>query len=158
MPCRTIADLDVSHWREEVTQCRVNGVNIAIGSSTKISPCTSCTCTKDGVIKNYCLQQGISSSNVKLYKFPGSVPVAQDQQLPAVDLRVRHGGGAERQHLQDAVLVRAKRTVELAPIRPKFGSVAGTDNLEQALFPTLYATYTYVIQPIKFYYFSLRAI
>ena len=49
VPCRSIADLDISHWREEVTQCRVNGINIALGSSKKISPCTSCTCTKDGV-------------------------------------------------------------------------------------------------------------
>jgi len=48
VPCRSIADLDISHWREEVTQCRVNGINIALGSSKKISPCTSCTCTKDG--------------------------------------------------------------------------------------------------------------
>ncbi len=49
MPCHSIPDLDLSHWREEVTQCRVNGQNIAIGASRKISPCTSCTCTKEGV-------------------------------------------------------------------------------------------------------------
>lgn len=54
VPCRSIADLDISHWREEVTQCRVNGINIALGSSKKISPCTSCTCTKDGVRKSLC--------------------------------------------------------------------------------------------------------
>jgi hypothetical protein len=33
-----------------VTQCRVNGLDIILGSSKKISPCTSCTCTKEGVI------------------------------------------------------------------------------------------------------------
>ena len=49
VPCHSLPDLDVSHWREEVTQCRVNGININLGSSKKISPCTSCTCTKEGV-------------------------------------------------------------------------------------------------------------
>ena len=49
VPCRALPDIDVSHWREEVTQCRVNGLDIALGSSRKISPCTSCTCTKEGV-------------------------------------------------------------------------------------------------------------
>lgn len=50
MPCHSLPYLDLSHWREEVTQCRVNGLDIELGSSRKISPCTSCTCTKEGVI------------------------------------------------------------------------------------------------------------
>ena len=49
VPCRSLPDIDLSHWREEVTQCRVNGLDISLGSSRKISPCTSCTCTKEGV-------------------------------------------------------------------------------------------------------------
>ena len=50
VPCHSLPYLDLSHWREEVTQCRVNGLDIELGSSRKISPCTSCTCTKEGVI------------------------------------------------------------------------------------------------------------
>ena len=50
VPCHSLPYLDLSHWREEVTQCRVNGLDIILGSSKKISPCTSCTCTKEGVI------------------------------------------------------------------------------------------------------------
>ena len=51
-PCHDSPDIDVSHWKEEVTQCRVNGLDIVLGSSRKISPCTSCTCTKEGVRKH----------------------------------------------------------------------------------------------------------
>jgi hypothetical protein len=47
--CHDSPDLDLNHWKEEVTQCRVNGLDIVLGSSRKISPCTSCTCTKEGV-------------------------------------------------------------------------------------------------------------
>ena len=50
VPCHSLPYLDLSHWREKVTQCRVNGLDIELGSSKKISPCTSCTCTKEGVI------------------------------------------------------------------------------------------------------------
>ena len=53
MPCHSLPYLDLSHWREEVTQCRVNGLDIELGSSRKISPCTSCTCTKEGVSEDY---------------------------------------------------------------------------------------------------------
>lgn len=53
VPCRSLPDLDLSHWKEEVTQCRVNGLDIALGSSRKISPCTSCTCTKEGVREDF---------------------------------------------------------------------------------------------------------
>ncbi|CAB4055353.1 PXDN [Lepeophtheirus salmonis] len=48
VPCRSVPDIDLSHWKEEVTNCRVNGLDITLGSSRKISPCTSCTCTKEG--------------------------------------------------------------------------------------------------------------
>eukprot|EP00095_Tigriopus_kingsejongensis_P003939 maker-scaffold473_size162088-snap-gene-0.25 protein:Tk03939 transcript:maker-scaffold473_size162088-snap-gene-0.25-mRNA-1 annotation:"hypothetical protein DAPPUDRAFT_42141" len=48
VPCPSVPDIDFSHWREEATQCRVNGVVINLGLSRKISPCTSCTCTKEG--------------------------------------------------------------------------------------------------------------
>jgi hypothetical protein len=43
---------NVKTRKEEVTQCRVNGLDIVLGSSRKISPCTSCTCTKEGVRKH----------------------------------------------------------------------------------------------------------
>ena len=49
VPCPSIPEIDFSHWREEATQCRVNGIVIGQGNSRKISPCTSCTCTKEGV-------------------------------------------------------------------------------------------------------------
>ena len=61
MPCHSLPYLDLSHWREEVTQCRVNGLDIELGSSRKISPCTSCTCTKEGVSEIFKLANGIST-------------------------------------------------------------------------------------------------
>ena len=60
MPCHSLPYLDLSHWREEVTQCRVNGLDIELGSSRKISPCTSCTCTKEGVSEIFKLANSIS--------------------------------------------------------------------------------------------------
>ena len=51
--CHESPDIDLTHWKEEVTQCRVNGLDIVLGSSRKISPCTSCTCTKEGVSTCY---------------------------------------------------------------------------------------------------------
>ena len=60
MPCHSLPYLDLSHWREEVTQCRVNGLDIELGSSRKISPCTSCTCTKEGVSEIFKLAKSIS--------------------------------------------------------------------------------------------------
>ena len=51
--CHESPDIDLTHWKEEVTHCRVNGLDIVLGSSRKISPCTSCTCTKEGVSTCY---------------------------------------------------------------------------------------------------------
>lgn len=74
VPCPSIPDIDFSHWREEATQCRVNGVEISLGLSRKISPCTSCTCTKEGA---QCQSLKINNCPQLIFEF-GAEAVSRD--------------------------------------------------------------------------------
>ena len=50
VPCRSLPPLDLTPWREqESANCVVLGKTIALGASSLVSPCTSCTCTAEGV-------------------------------------------------------------------------------------------------------------
>ena len=51
VPCRSLPPLDLAPWRaqEATSTCTVLDKTIAIGASSLVSPCTSCTCTADGV-------------------------------------------------------------------------------------------------------------
>ncbi|EFX87909.1 hypothetical protein DAPPUDRAFT_42141, partial [Daphnia pulex] len=49
VPCRSLPPLDLTPWREqESANCVVLGKTIALGASSLVSPCTSCTCTAEG--------------------------------------------------------------------------------------------------------------
>lgn len=112
VPCPSIPDIDFSHWREEATQCRVNGVEISLGLSRKISPCTSCTCTKEGV-------SSISRKLVQLMFWiiplllSGSMSIVKDQQLSTIDIWIWCRSCESGQHLQDPMLVRVELSREL---------------------------------------------
>lgn len=49
VPCRSLPLMDLTPWKDQDTTCVVLGKNIAIGASSLVSPCTSCTCTAEGV-------------------------------------------------------------------------------------------------------------
>ncbi|XP_035230877.1 uncharacterized protein LOC118202791, partial [Stegodyphus dumicola] len=51
MPCTNLPSLDLSHWKDK-TSCHLNtgdeGFTVAMGHSHRISPCVTCSCTKEG--------------------------------------------------------------------------------------------------------------
>ncbi|GFT94184.1 peroxidasin homolog, partial [Nephila pilipes] len=53
MPCKNIPSIDLSKWKEK-TSCdhRTDRerINIAMGHSHRISPCVTCSCTKEGMV------------------------------------------------------------------------------------------------------------
>ncbi|XP_035204868.1 uncharacterized protein LOC118179818 [Stegodyphus dumicola] len=53
MPCTNLPSLDLSHWKDK-TSCHLNtgdeGFTVAMGHSHRISPCVTCSCTKEGMI------------------------------------------------------------------------------------------------------------
>lgn len=49
VPCRSLPPLDLTPWRDQDATCVVLGKTIALGASSLVSPCTSCTCTAEGV-------------------------------------------------------------------------------------------------------------
>lgn len=49
VPCRSLPALDLTPWRDSDASCTVLDKVIALGASSLVSPCTSCTCTSDGV-------------------------------------------------------------------------------------------------------------
>ncbi|XP_058056825.1 uncharacterized protein LOC131208190 [Anopheles bellator] len=49
VPCSSMAQMDLSAWRENVLQgCQIGGKNVNVGDSAFPSPCTSCVCTNEG--------------------------------------------------------------------------------------------------------------
>ncbi|XP_065580760.1 uncharacterized protein LOC136040414 isoform X2 [Artemia franciscana] len=46
--CRTLPTMDFSPWRDSARSCVAQGKVIALGASSLVSPCTSCTCTTEG--------------------------------------------------------------------------------------------------------------
>lgn len=48
VPCESLPTLDLEMWKDRV-DCTVKGINIKVGNSSRVSPCTMCTCTKEGV-------------------------------------------------------------------------------------------------------------
>uniref|UniRef100_A0A182F4S5 Uncharacterized protein n=1 Tax=Anopheles albimanus TaxID=7167 RepID=A0A182F4S5_ANOAL len=49
VPCSSMAQIDLSAWRENVVQgCQIGGKNVNVGDSAFPSPCTSCICTNEG--------------------------------------------------------------------------------------------------------------
>ncbi|ETN70490.1 animal hem peroxidase [Necator americanus] len=48
IPCTYIPQMDLSHWKDR-KHCEMNGRTIAMGESTYITPCVTCTCTFEGV-------------------------------------------------------------------------------------------------------------
>ncbi|KAK6732207.1 hypothetical protein RB195_016531 [Necator americanus] len=51
IPCTDIPQMDLSHWKDR-KHCEMNGRTIAMGESTYITPCVTCTCTFEGVACN----------------------------------------------------------------------------------------------------------
>ncbi|GFR03936.1 peroxidasin [Trichonephila clavata] len=53
MPCKNIPSPDLSKWKEK-TSCNHRTdrerINIAMGHSHRISPCVTCSCTKEGMV------------------------------------------------------------------------------------------------------------
>jgi len=47
VPCRTLPELNLQLWKDEAHKCKVDGIDIPLGASRRISPCTSCTCTRE---------------------------------------------------------------------------------------------------------------
>ncbi|RZF47556.1 hypothetical protein LSTR_LSTR009092 [Laodelphax striatellus] len=49
VPCSSIPSLDLSAWKDRAS-CSVGSVTIDIGATEHVSPCVTCTCTKEGPI------------------------------------------------------------------------------------------------------------
>ncbi|XP_014241110.1 uncharacterized protein LOC106661888 [Cimex lectularius] len=49
VPCKKIPQIDLAHWKDSAS-CSIKQINIDIGRTANISPCVSCTCTKEGPI------------------------------------------------------------------------------------------------------------
>ena len=56
VPCRSLPAMDLTPWKDQEATCVVLDKTIALGASSLVSPCTSCTCTADGVSPshNFC--------------------------------------------------------------------------------------------------------
>jgi len=49
VPCSALPAINLDLWKERVS-CNVGGTGIEIGDAKRISPCTMCTCTKEGPV------------------------------------------------------------------------------------------------------------
>lgn len=101
VPCRSLPAMDLTPWRDQDATCVVLGKTIALGASSLVSPCTSCTCTTEGVskfIKVSCL------SDVNDDHVTAPVPVVA-RQLPAAAQRSRSRRPARRQRVPRPVRV-----------------------------------------------------
>ena len=90
VPCRSLPQLDLNPWRDQQTtsSCTVLSKTIALGASSLVSPCTSCTCTVEGVISLgffYHISITLISNDLFCYT-TGSMPESA-RQLPAVTSR-----------------------------------------------------------------------
>jgi len=47
VPCRSLPAVNLNLWKDEAHKCKVDGIDIPLGASRRISPCTSCTCTRE---------------------------------------------------------------------------------------------------------------
>ena len=47
VPCRSLPQINLGLWKDEAHKCKVDGIDIPLGASRRISPCTSCTCTRE---------------------------------------------------------------------------------------------------------------
>ena len=47
VPCRSLPQINLQLWKDEAHKCKVDGIDIPLGASRRISPCTSCTCTRE---------------------------------------------------------------------------------------------------------------
>ena len=84
------------HDQPQAHKCKVDGIDIPLGASRRISPCTSCTCTRENVSSAFrvIFVQTFSS---------GRVSVSAREQLSSVDRRGWCRSSPSRQHLQDPV-------------------------------------------------------
>ena len=49
VPCNALPELNLDLWKERVS-CNVGNQPIDIGQARRVSPCTMCTCTKEGPV------------------------------------------------------------------------------------------------------------
>jgi len=49
IPCNSVPSLNLDLWKERL-KCNVGSTQIDIGDAERISPCTMCTCTKEGPV------------------------------------------------------------------------------------------------------------
>ena len=47
VPCNALPEINLELWKERVA-CNVGGKTIQTGDAKRVSPCTMCTCTKEG--------------------------------------------------------------------------------------------------------------
>lgn len=47
VPCNALPEINLELWKERVA-CNVGGTTIQTGDAKRVSPCTMCTCTKEG--------------------------------------------------------------------------------------------------------------
>ena len=73
--CGQLPDLDLSLWKESPS-CNVSGIMIPLGRSTKVSPCLTCTCTKEGP---FCQSVVIRNCRKLMDQFP--LPVLMNDSI-----------------------------------------------------------------------------
>jgi len=47
--CLSLPSLDITKWVDRGDNCLVNGKDIRLGTTERVTPCTVCVCTKEGV-------------------------------------------------------------------------------------------------------------
>ena len=104
VPCRSLPAMDLTPWKDQEATCVVLDKTIALGASSLVSPCTSCTCTADGVSPshNFCPCSSESLLQVcyllVFFLFAAPMPIASCQ-LPAAAQRSRPGRASGGQRL-----------------------------------------------------------
>lgn len=72
--CDQLTGLDFQLW-QDAGICNISEVSIAVGSSARITPCMTCTCTKEGP---FCQSVAVRNCRTLLNNFPISALMGDD--------------------------------------------------------------------------------